>query len=133
LQRRSLLTDEYRFNVYSDAQVRELFDLRADPSEQNNVAPSRAAALASMQDQMALRPYRRLSPLFEQARNGDSAGLLAALPRIRSESMLRFALEVIAEHPCPGVKVAFERLTRRAGLSAEMIETVSKRVSELPP
>jgi arylsulfatase A-like enzyme len=132
LQRRSLLTDEYRFNVYSDAQVQWLFDVRADPSERNDVAVSRPAALSSMQDQMALRPYRRLGPLFEQARSGDSAGLLDALPRIRSESMLRFALDAIAEHPCPGAKVALQRLTLRAGLSAEMIETVSERASKLP-
>lgn len=133
LQRRSLLTHEYRFNVYLDTQAQELYDGRADPGEQRNVARSLGSVVASFQDQIALRPYRKLGGLFERAQLGDSAGLVSALPRIRAESMLRFAVATIAQHPTHGAKAALEHLLRRPGLSSEMVETVSMSLSRLGP
>jgi arylsulfatase A-like enzyme len=116
LQRRSLLTPEFRLTVNLDTETVELFDAKRDPGEQRNLALQRPDVVAELRDQLALRPYRRLAAAFAAAQQGNSSELVEALPRLRAEPLLARAVQAIAKQPSRGAKEALERLKDRPGL-----------------
>jgi arylsulfatase A-like enzyme len=120
--RQSVVTKDFRFNLNVDKHNVELFDLRADPREQHDVADARPDIVRKLWDEIGLRPYRDLGPHFERATRGDIDGLVSMLPRIRNEDLLGFALSIIARHPNPNAIQAVNAVRRRPGLSSSFHE-----------
>jgi arylsulfatase A-like enzyme len=116
LLRRSLLSQGFRLTVNLDLETLELFDVTRDPREAHNVAREHPDRVRQLRDEMALRPYWRLAKPFAAASDSDSTELVKALPRVRSEPLLRRAVEAIIEHPSPGSRQALELLKARPGL-----------------
>ena len=125
--RQSVVTKDFRFNLNVDKHDIELFDLRADPLEQHNVAAARPEIVRQLWDEIGLRPYRDLGPHFQRAEQGDVDGLVGMLPRIRNETMLGFALGIIARHPTPNAIEAVNAVRKRPGLSS----TLHKQLDDL--
>lgn len=116
-QRFSLLSDRFRFTLNLDNETVELFDVTKDAREQHNLAEQQPDTVAKLRDEMALRPYRRLAaPFTASSKSEDSTPLVRALPRVRSEALLRVAIAAIAKHPSPGSREALEQLKDRPGL-----------------
>jgi arylsulfatase A-like enzyme len=120
LQRRSLRTEQFRFTLNLDVQTVELFDVIRDPLEQNDLSKLRPEVVDELLEELNLRPYRRLAGPFQAARAGDTAELVRALPRIRSEPVLLAAVDAIAARPSPGSEQALQALSSRPGLGAKV-------------
>ncbi len=126
LLRRSLLSQDFRLTVNLDQETIELFDVKRDPQEAHNVAFEHPDRVLQLRDEMALRPYWRLAKPFEALHSSDSTELVKALPRIRTESLLRLAVEAIAERPSPDARPALELLRTRPGLGASVRPTLEE-------
>ncbi len=116
LFRRTLLSQGFRLTFNLDQETLELFDTKRDPREAHNLALEQPDRVRQMRDEMALRPYWHLAKPFEALRSSDSTELAKALPRLRSEPLLRLAVEAIGEHPSSESRAALELLWTRPGL-----------------
>jgi arylsulfatase A-like enzyme len=131
LRRRSLLSQGYRLTVNLDLETLELFDVKRDPREAHNIAHQFPERVKQLREEMALRPYRRLAAPFEAAQKSDSAALQAALPLVRSEPLLRQAVELIARHPSRGARQALENLKSRPGLGPSVHPKLDEALSQV--
>ena len=113
LMRRSLLKEGYRLIMDFDNEGIELYDVGRDPGEQNNIARTNPSMVTKLRDQLAIWPYRRLAPAFEQAKQGNTSALVEALPRIRNEALLKAAVAAIETHPSPGAESALAKVKKR--------------------
>ncbi len=133
LQRRSLLTEQFRLNLNLDAETIELFDVVRDPAEQKDISGTHPDQVRALRDEMALRPYRRLATPFETVAKSDSSELLRALPLLRSAPLLQKAVEAIAKYPSPGSRAALEQLKRRPGLGDNVRLTLDDVLAQTSP
>jgi arylsulfatase A-like enzyme len=105
----------------------ELYDVIRDRAEQHNVAGAHPDLVRRFRDQLALRPIERQATVIgDYLRSRNEQELVAALPLLRHERLLAFALaklrpEVTASH-VPELK----KLRARPGLSRAIRDTIDQ-------
>src|SRR5690606_35763298 len=111
--KRSLYDGDWRLVQDIEDGRTELYDVAQDPQEQFDVATKHPKVVAELLDRIATRPlYRQGRILSRYHRTGDRSGLLEALPDLRREQLLNYALDELEERLEPSDASQLRALSR---------------------
>jgi arylsulfatase A-like enzyme len=127
----ALFDGRYRIIYDYELDRAELYDEKVDRTEQHNLASALPDVVRRMRGRLAMRPIEsQAAEIADYLRTKDARDLVMALPRLRHERLLKFALDQLATDMKPSYVDNLEKLRARVGLSKGIRKTIDALIRQ---